>query len=164
MYLYISSVADHIQSAILVFMNNVASLAIEQCLLSSVAKMLSSVTVRDMEDEELRAIAAESDETIQERARLSDRVKTLEKALGILRLHPGKYETVPSLRSPDTVVRTSRLMAFSNTASRMQNAKLKSATLVGEGSSLSAETQATQRDSSSTTTVRPAESILDTKH
>ncbi|CAI6339922.1 unnamed protein product [Periconia digitata] len=76
------------ESAILTFMNNVASLAIEQCLLSGVAKMLSSATVRDMEDDELQAIAAESDETMQERARLSERVKTLEKGLGILRFHP----------------------------------------------------------------------------
>lgn len=98
------------QSSILTFMNNVASLAIEQCLLSGAAKMLSSATVRNMEDDELQAIAAESDETMQERARLSDRVKTLEKGLGILRFHPGKYEIGLSAGSSIMVARESRLI------------------------------------------------------
>lgn len=76
-------------------MNNVASLAIEQCLLAGIAKMLSWATVSDMEDDELQAIAAESDETTQERARLNDRVKTLEKGLGVIRrFHPGEYEHI----------------------------------------------------------------------
>ncbi|PVI01160.1 hypothetical protein DM02DRAFT_728122 [Periconia macrospinosa] len=129
----------HYESAILTFMNNVASLAIEQCLLSGVAKMLSSATIRDMEDDELQAIAAESDETMQERARLSDRVKTLEKGLGILRFHP---------------------------ASRMQRATPKPATLTGK-SPLSAEAQATQKPSIAvhnppTPAKRRAESVLST--
>lgn len=86
-------------------MNNVATLAIEQCLLSSITKILSSAIVRDMEDDEIQAIAAESDETMQERARLSDRVKILEKGLGILRFHPGKYEAGPF---PSGVIPTAR--------------------------------------------------------
>ena len=101
----ISFVTDQIQSAILTFVNNVASLAIEQCLLSDVAKILSSATVRDMEDDEPRAIAAELNETMQERARLSNRIKTLEKGLGILRFYSGKYGRDPFSSSPITVAR-----------------------------------------------------------
>lgn len=108
-------------------MSNVASLAIEQCLLSGVAKIFSSATVRDMEDDELQAIAAESDETMQERARLSDRVKTLEKGLGILRFHPGEYETGSSPGGSIAVAREYRLI-YSDTASRKQRAMPKPAT------------------------------------
>jgi hypothetical protein len=102
-------------------MNNVASLAIEQCLLSSAAKILSSATVRNMEDDELQAIAAESDEIMQERARLSDRVKTLEKGLGILRFHPGKYKIGPSPDGPITVARESRLIDFQHSFSNAKS-------------------------------------------
>lgn len=93
-------------------MNDAASLATEQCLLSGVAKMLSSAKVRDVEEEKLQAIALESDEAMQESTRLSDRVMTLENGLGILRSHPGQYETGPSPDSLIRVAQQSRLTDF----------------------------------------------------
>ncbi|XP_014556197.1 hypothetical protein COCVIDRAFT_16289 [Bipolaris victoriae FI3] len=75
--------------------NDAASLATEQCLLSGVAKMLSS---------------AKSDEAMQESTRLSDRVMTLENGLGILRSHPASRMQRGILK-PTTLVETPLLSA-----------------------------------------------------
>ena len=73
------------QTAILIFMNNVASLATEQCLLSGLAKIFSSATIRDMDDERLALLASESSNIQEERERLTSRVATLQKGLRTIR-------------------------------------------------------------------------------
>ena len=76
---------------ILVFINNIASLAIEQCLLSRLHKIFSSTTIREMNDEKLELVASESQDTRIERERVAERVKTLQKGLDTLkRIHPSR--------------------------------------------------------------------------
>jgi hypothetical protein len=75
----------------MVFVSNVASLAVEQCLLADLANVFSPATIRDMSPDKIALIASESNETLQERGRLKDRVEVLRKGLHTLRrIHPGK--------------------------------------------------------------------------
>jgi hypothetical protein len=69
----------------ILFMNNVASLAIEQCLLVGLPKIFSSSTVRNMKDDTLAAIAAESRATVAERSRLTKKLELLETGLETIR-------------------------------------------------------------------------------
>jgi hypothetical protein len=76
---------------ILVLINNIASLAIEQCLLSGLPKIFSSTTIREMNDEKLELVASESRDTRIERERIAERVKILQKGLHTLkRIHPSR--------------------------------------------------------------------------
>ena len=77
--------------AVLTFINNVASLAVEQCLLAGLHKIFSPMTIRDMDDEKLNLIAEESRDTVSERERLNERLEGLSKGLRTLKeLNPGK--------------------------------------------------------------------------
>jgi hypothetical protein len=79
---------------ILVFINNVASLAVEQCLLKGLPKIFSSTIIREMGDEELEIVASESRDTRMERERVAERVKVLHQGLQTLkRVHPGRNTT-----------------------------------------------------------------------
>lgn len=91
-----SALANNFQTAILTFVNNVASLAVEQCLLSGLPKIFSVATIRDMEEKAITSIASESSETLRKRERLSERVKVLRDAVTIIeRIHPaGKPPSV----------------------------------------------------------------------
>ncbi|KAF2788092.1 hypothetical protein K505DRAFT_286749 [Melanomma pulvis-pyrius CBS 109.77] len=78
------------EMTILIFINNVASLAVEQCLLTKLPKIFSSTTIREMNDEKLELVASESRETRSEREHVAERVKVLQKGLQTLKqVHPG---------------------------------------------------------------------------
>ncbi|KAF2464053.1 dynamin family protein [Lindgomyces ingoldianus] len=78
------------ESTMPMFINNVASLAVEQCLLTGLPKIFSSLNIREMSDERLGLIASESRETLLERDHLIERVKVLRKGLQTIKvIHPG---------------------------------------------------------------------------
>ncbi|KAF2806965.1 uncharacterized protein BDZ99DRAFT_393753 [Mytilinidion resinicola] len=84
-----SNALDAMQSyykpAMIQFINNVASLGIEQCLLVGLPKIFSSATVRNMNDDILIAVAAESRAIVTERSRLSKKLELLETGLETIR-------------------------------------------------------------------------------
>ncbi|KAF2266030.1 hypothetical protein CC78DRAFT_459932 [Lojkania enalia] len=83
------------ETTLLGFINNVASLAVEQCLLSGLWKIFSSAAIRDMSDETLSLIASESRDVQMERSRLRDRVEVLQKGLRtIKRIQPSKTSSI----------------------------------------------------------------------
>ena len=85
------TLANILQMTILVFINNIASLAVEQCLLSGLSKIFSSTTIREMNDEKLELVASESRDTRMERERVAERVQILQKGLHTLkRIHPSR--------------------------------------------------------------------------
>jgi hypothetical protein len=69
------------QTAITVFISNIAVLGIENCLITSLPDLFSSETILRMEDEKLEAIAAESEDIRLERAMLDEKIKDLDKGL-----------------------------------------------------------------------------------
>lgn len=69
------------KTAITVFISNIAVLGIENCLIASLPDLFSSETILRMEDEQLEAIAAESEDIRLERAMLDEKIKDLEKGL-----------------------------------------------------------------------------------
>ncbi|ORY15069.1 dynamin family protein [Clohesyomyces aquaticus] len=78
-------------SAILIFVNNVVSLAVEQCLLTGLPKIFSSLDTRDMTNEKLELIASESREIVLERDRLKERIQVLRTGIRTIReVRPGK--------------------------------------------------------------------------
>ncbi|CAO2656494.1 Nn.00g052970.m01.CDS01 [Neocucurbitaria sp. VM-36] len=86
------------ETAILIFINNVASLAIEQCLLAGLPKIFSSATVRDMSDETIKAIASEPPSTLAERTRLRERVEILRRGIKTVRRIQPSFRKVDSMR------------------------------------------------------------------
>lgn len=75
-------------------MNNVASLAAEQCLISGLPRLFSSATIRDMDEETMKLIASETQETISEREKLEYRGKILKQGLETMkRIPPGAVHT-----------------------------------------------------------------------
>ena len=69
------------QTAITVFISNIAVLGIENCLIASLPDLFSSETILRMEDEQLDAIAAESEDIRLERAMLDEKIEDLENGL-----------------------------------------------------------------------------------
>lgn len=69
------------QTAITIFINNIAVLGIENCLIASLPDLFSPETILRMEDEQLEAIAAESEDIRLERAILDEKIRDLEKGL-----------------------------------------------------------------------------------
>ncbi|OCL14499.1 hypothetical protein AOQ84DRAFT_330949 [Glonium stellatum] len=69
------------KTAITVFISNIVVLGIENCLIVSLPDFLSPKTILRMEDEQLEAIAAESEDVRFERIMLDEKIKDLEKGL-----------------------------------------------------------------------------------
>lgn len=78
------------QSAISVFINNIAVLAIENCLIKDLSAIFSPTLTANMDDEQLYAIAAESKEVRYERSSLKQKLAVLESGKQILYEHIGK--------------------------------------------------------------------------
>ncbi|KAF2498673.1 hypothetical protein BU16DRAFT_302086 [Lophium mytilinum] len=77
----LDAMQSYYKPAMMIFMNNVASLGIEQCLLAELPKVFSSSVARNMNVEILASIATESRATIEQRARLRKRLELLETGL-----------------------------------------------------------------------------------
>ncbi|KAK7725968.1 hypothetical protein SLS57_003557 [Botryosphaeria dothidea] len=71
--------------ALHIFVDNVATLAVESCLVSCLPEIFSPTVVSDMPDEILSSLASESEDTKAERQRLQDRLKSLKDGHRIVR-------------------------------------------------------------------------------
>ncbi|KAJ5095617.1 Dynamin GTPase [Penicillium alfredii] len=85
------------ETAIETYMDNVAILAVENCLLCPLEKIFTRQTVRDMDDEQVRKLAAEPLDFQKNRKRLSDELEKLQKARQTLN---GCSTKGPSLQNP----------------------------------------------------------------
>lgn len=66
------------QVALKVLIDNVASLAIENCLMEGLSEILSPANIMDMDDDLITAVAAEPEEAQIERQLLTEKLKVLE--------------------------------------------------------------------------------------
>ncbi|CAO2656981.1 Nn.00g057840.m01.CDS01 [Neocucurbitaria sp. VM-36] len=73
--------------AITVFINNIAVLAIENCLIKNLAGIFSPSLIADLSDEKLHAIAAESDKVREDRNSLRQKLSALQSGKEILNEH-----------------------------------------------------------------------------
>ncbi|KAK3989364.1 hypothetical protein QBC44DRAFT_327648 [Cladorrhinum sp. PSN332] len=101
----IKSMEEYYENALRVFIDNVAVLAVENCLVRDIPSILSLDTVSDMIDKDLQKLAAES------RDKLKGNLDRLEKALAACQgLRPqrstGISRDLPLLRPPSVVSRT----------------------------------------------------------
>jgi hypothetical protein len=67
-----------------IFIDNVAILAIENCLLRPLEHIFSNQVINDMEDKEIEKLAGESQEVQEERDQLSGELKKLEAGMRTL--------------------------------------------------------------------------------
>ncbi|EAT88305.2 hypothetical protein SNOG_04545 [Parastagonospora nodorum SN15] len=81
-----------VSSAISVFINNTAVLAIENCLIKDLSAIFSPTLTADMDDEQLQAIAAESEDVRCERDTLRKKLEVLQSGKRILYEHIGITE------------------------------------------------------------------------
>lgn len=72
------------ETAILIFIDNVAILAIENCLLRPLEHIFSNQVINSMDDEEIQKLAGESQEVREEREQLSRELKNLEAGIRTL--------------------------------------------------------------------------------
>jgi cell division protein FtsB len=70
----------HLQTAIVTFVDNIAILAIENCLLCPLEHILTGKTVLSMDDQQIREIAAEPSNIQKDRERLNAELEKLRKA------------------------------------------------------------------------------------
>lgn len=68
----------------MIFIDNVAILAIENCLLRPLEHIFSNQVINDMEDKEIEKLAGESQEVQEERDQLSGELKKLEAGMRTL--------------------------------------------------------------------------------
>lgn len=73
------------------FINNIAVLAIENCLIKNLSGIFSPSLIADLSDEKLHAIAAESDEVGEERDSLRQKLRALASGKDILNEHMGRF-------------------------------------------------------------------------
>jgi hypothetical protein len=74
------------QTAILTFVDNVAILGIENCLLYPLQRIFTSQVVNDMEVSQIQSLAAEPSYVTEERKRLSQELEKLQAGLRTLNL------------------------------------------------------------------------------
>ncbi|KAI1813711.1 P-loop containing nucleoside triphosphate hydrolase protein [Poronia punctata] len=89
------------------FTDNVVILAIENCLIKDLPTILTTSTVSQMEDEELKGLAAESEETQVERAELQSEYDALKKGLDICKSYRLRNRTVLPTGLSEVIQRSS---------------------------------------------------------
>lgn len=72
------------------FVDNVATLAIENCLLTGLASIFSSDMILDMEDGQLANLAGESEKSLSDRRYAEEKSRLLKKSLETCRIHMSK--------------------------------------------------------------------------
>lgn len=77
------------------FVDNIASLVVEHCLVDELANVFNPTTVNDMDDSTRAKLAAESEETLLDRQDLEDKISVLDAGLATCLRHisdtsPGK--------------------------------------------------------------------------
>ena len=73
------------QTAIVTFVDNVATLGIENCLLDPIQRILTSQVINNMHDDQVRELASEPSFTSDERDRLASEVEKLQAGLRTLK-------------------------------------------------------------------------------
>ncbi|PLB45800.1 hypothetical protein P170DRAFT_439518 [Aspergillus steynii IBT 23096] len=73
----IDEMEAYYETAIVTFVDNVATLAIENCLLRPLDRLFTSQTINNMEDDEVKHLAAEPSYILEERDRLSGELAKL---------------------------------------------------------------------------------------
>jgi hypothetical protein len=75
------------KTAIRTFIDNVANLIIEQCLVDGITELITPTTVSNMSDEKLGQLSSESDSLRDHRNNLLSREKKLNEALAICKIN-----------------------------------------------------------------------------
>jgi hypothetical protein len=83
------------QTTILIFVQNVAILAIENCLLSPLEDVFSSQTIVDMDDDQVQKVAAEPPENPKKRKRLNDEIGMLRDGKRMLAAYKQDEKSLP---------------------------------------------------------------------
>ncbi|KAH9879277.1 hypothetical protein J1614_002716 [Plenodomus biglobosus] len=146
--------------AIAVFTNNVAILAIENCLMKDLASIFSPSLILGLDDDHVQAIAAESDDIRERRSELTEKLEALESGTHILYEHMAMTPQIPIKKSnispPKPTVEVTRRRASSpriidNTAKRQKHS-------VDEVNNMFTQLSVTppsSRSNSATSTYRP---------
>ncbi|KAF1946345.1 dynamin-1 [Clathrospora elynae] len=108
------------KTAISVFINNMAILAIENCLIKNLAAIFSPTLTADMDDEKLRAIASESEDIRNERVSLRQKLSVLETGKQVLFEHIAMQ---PILRPANKPVSDGPRISVKNTSSLSSDAR-----------------------------------------
>ncbi|KAE8368347.1 P-loop containing nucleoside triphosphate hydrolase protein [Aspergillus caelatus] len=82
----IDQMQAYYDTSIVTFVDNIATLAIENCLLGPVEHIFTSQTVNNMDDQQIRELAEESSHVQQDRQRLGQELKRLQAGLDILNI------------------------------------------------------------------------------
>lgn len=96
--------------AIITFVNNVATLAIENCLVQPLQRMITSQVINDMDDKQIQELAAEPSYVSEERERLGKELKRLQAGLRTFNVY--RPMTLPSSGMPRFGIPRSQLMTL----------------------------------------------------
>ncbi|KAL2832307.1 P-loop containing nucleoside triphosphate hydrolase protein [Aspergillus pseudoustus] len=130
-----ADIVDQMQAyydvAIITFVNNVATLAIENCLIQPLQKIFTSQVVNDMDDEQIQELAAEPSYVCEERERLGKELKRLQAGLRTFNVY--RPRTLPP-RNKSTIVtiQETPFMTASPTKSSQGPVPAKQAQMVNE--------------------------------
>ncbi len=80
--------------AVITFINNVATLAIENCLVQPLQRMFTSHVISNMDDKQIQELAAEPSYVSEERERLGKELKRLQAGLRTFNVY--RPMTLPS--------------------------------------------------------------------
>ncbi|KAJ5604156.1 hypothetical protein N7537_007112 [Penicillium hordei] len=108
-----ADIVDQMQAyydtAIITFIDNVATLGIENCLLGPLSSILTSQTVNNMEDKQVQEIAAEPSSIVDERDRLTRELEKLQAGSRTLsKFNIRKVTTKPAVVNSTTQTKSSR--------------------------------------------------------
>ncbi|KAJ5940356.1 hypothetical protein N7516_000524 [Penicillium verrucosum] len=108
-----ADIVDQMQAyydtAIITFIDNVATLGIENCLLGPLSSILTSQTVNNMEDKQVQDIATESSSVVDERERLTRELEKLQAGSRTLsRFNIRKVTTKPAVVNSTTRAKSPR--------------------------------------------------------
>lgn len=85
------------------FTDNIINLAVESCLVRHLPTILTPTQVGEMDDEEIKQLANESEDTKSRRIQLSREVTILKQGLDKCRRWRPRAETIKSARSSTTL-------------------------------------------------------------
>ncbi|RHZ65702.1 uncharacterized protein CDV56_109453 [Aspergillus thermomutatus] len=112
-----AEIVDEMQAyydlAIVVFMNNIANLAIENCLLGPLESIFTSVTVINMDDEHIQDLASETATVREQRERLSYQLGKLQTGLSTLKSYDSTQPR-PEVHKRSTFIKDSVFSQYSN--------------------------------------------------
>ncbi|EDU50737.1 interferon-induced gtp-binding protein mx [Pyrenophora tritici-repentis] len=103
-----------------IFISNIATLGIENCLIKDLSAIFSPTLTAGMDDDKLSAIASESEDIRHERATLKHKLSVLESGKQVLFEHIAMRPTIRTTTKPAT---TSLRSSMTPSRSRTQNSR-----------------------------------------